>query len=742
MKGMFTKLTLAGVLTAGCLSVGHEAQARGPWPTMEWVKQLGSTGDDRAEAIDVDAQGNVYSITKYTANLALDFGNGVRNITKVGTQDYLIVKQSPNGEILWSYPIQAAAASIIANKIRVDKDGNVYVTGSYAGTVDFDNGPGVASYTSALNSRSRNSPDFFLLKLNTNGDFGWVRVAGGESGDLGTSIDFDANHEHVIVSGNFSYTVDFAFGGATNVLVNNSGSSFIAKFKVNGEKVWVKPLMATTTSGSSVTAWGVAVDNSGNVHAVGTFFKDFDADPGTGTAILTSVDHGDVFAVKLNSNGDYVWAKSMGGVMYDIAYDVAVDKVSNVYITGSFQSNANFETNGGTHFLYTKGGSDVFLTKLDDKGGMVYAYNMGSSTDDAGKSIKLDEFNNILIAGDFQSPRSDFDPYPNPEDTFNLVSYGGYDGFVLKLNNDAKFIWATNVGTKFGPDNCSGVAVRNGYVYVSGIFYQTADFDPAGGGITQLTVVGNSDAFVMKLNDCHKFPNPEDNPLAIAGDAVVCENGTYTYVAPSLEFVNAYEWILPTDWTGSSDTSSIEVVAAGDGTIQLKIYGFCDTVTLNMDIKNDAPEVVIVVNEDVLSVNTPENYASFQWYKDGDKIDGATNSSYEVDANGVYSVVATGEFGCSDSASYTVTNHTGINNVIASQISIYPNPAKNVVNVSSPIALTVNVMGIDGKILSSTNVAAGPNAVSVQNLVAGMYMLMMVDQNGELVKVEKVSIEK
>ena len=124
--------------------------------------------------------------------------------------------------------------------------------------------------------------------------------------------------------------------------------------------LWAKSMGGTLTE----IGLGNAVDGSGNVYTTGYFEGTADFDPGAGTANLTSAGSSDIFVSKLDANGNFLWAKSMGGTASDIGYSIAVDGSDNVYTTGYFGGTVDFDPGAGTASLTSAGGLDIFVSKL------------------------------------------------------------------------------------------------------------------------------------------------------------------------------------------------------------------------------------------------------------------------------------------------------------------------------------------------------------------------------------------
>ncbi|SVE51796.1 uncharacterized protein METZ01_LOCUS504650, partial [marine metagenome] len=230
-------------------------------------------------------------------------------------------------------------------------------------------------------------------------------------------------------------TVDFDPGSGTTNLTSNGGKDvFVSKLDSSGDLVWAKSFGGTSTE----SGYG-AVDSSGNVYTTGTFRNTVDFDPGAGTANLTSNGIYDVFVSKLDSSGNYVWAKSFGGTNSDVGRSVAVDSSGNVYTTGYFKSTpGDFDPGSGTANLTSNGVHDVFVSKLDSSGNYVWAKSFGGSGHDYGHSVAVDSSGNVYTTGFFNGT-VDFDPGAG---TAENTSTGGIDVFVSKLDSSGDYVWA------------------------------------------------------------------------------------------------------------------------------------------------------------------------------------------------------------------------------------------------------------------------------------------------------------
>jgi hypothetical protein len=378
----------------------------------------------------------------------------------------------------------------VGTSIISDASGNVYTTGAFQGTVDFDPGEGTFNLTSA------GMQDIFISKLDASGNFIWAKTMGSTIGDSGLSIALDYSG-NVYTTGAFQGTVDFDPGeGTFNLTSAGMQDIFISKLDASGNFIWAKT-MGSTIGDSGLS---IALDYSGNVYTTGYFYGTADFDPNIDTFNLTSSGGVDIFISKLDTYGNFLWAKALGSSNGDYGYSIAIDTLDNVFTTGYFQAIVDFDPGVGTFNLTSTGGTEIFISKLDSSGNFLWAKRLGGSTDDEGHSITIDGLGNVYITGLF-SGTADFDPNI---DTFNLTSSGGVDIFISKLDTYGNFLWAKGIGSTSSDDGRSIDIDGLDNVYTTGYFNGTADFDP-GTGTYNLTTANGIDVFISKLDASGNF---------------------------------------------------------------------------------------------------------------------------------------------------------------------------------------------------------------------------------------------
>jgi len=488
-----------------------------------------------------------------------------------------------------------------SNGIALDSMGNVYTTGYFEGTIDFDPGVGVLELT------SRGENDIFVQKLDARGNLAWAYHIGGEKRDEGDCIAVD-EAGNVYISGSFRGLVDFDPGVGIFTL-NSSGPNdlFVEKFDSNGNFLW-----ARTVGGlGGGVPYAIAVDRESNIYITGDFTSTADFDPGDGVFSLTSEGGNDIFVLKLDALGNFVWARGMGGRSFEFGQDVAVDSMGNVCTTGYFQGTVDFDPGAGTYNLVSKGYTDMYVQKLDSGGNFVWAHRIGGGSFDFGFGIAVDDGDNVYTTGSFLG-YDDFDPGP----ASRFLYARNDDIFVWKLNAYGKLVWARNMG---GDGNEAGLDIvvdGEGNVYNTGGFVGTAYFGP-NSGAPSLTSAGLSDIFVQKLDASGALvwarrmggPNAE-NGFGIAIDDLgsVCLTGAFkesadfdpgaaTFTVTSAGDQDGFVVKLGADVTPPNATN---IVAGIVGATNSESIGF--TVTFDDAIKNfDAPSDLIIVHNGTTS---------------------------------------------------------------------------------------------------------------------------------------------
>lgn len=613
-----------------------------PYGNLIWAKRVGGIGNEFTRSFCLDAGGNMYLTGSFQQSVDCDTGPGVFNLTASGVYDVFIIKLSAAGNFSWakqvggnldvsslcittdvfgsiclgggfsgtadfdpgpaSFPMSAAGFNDLfmmkldaggnftwakkvggssfnnnaAHGLSCDAAGNIYLSGAFSVTGDFDPGAGVYNLT------SHGQRDGFLAKYDRDGNFIWAKCVGGSGEDVTYKILTDAVG-NIYACGWFAGTVDFDPGpGIFNVTVPGDGI-FNLKLDINGNFVWAK-----TMNGPGYNNNGIcfALDNSGNLYTTGNFIGPVDFDPGPGTFIINGTGSLDIFISKLDNNGNFIWAKAMGGAGgNDQGYYISVDAYNNIYTTGHFGGTADFDPDAGLYNLTAADDWDIFIQKI----------GQCSGTDSV---INKSACNAYTLNGQTYSSSGTY---------FQTISNASGCDSIIKLNltvHSAAFVTVN-------PNICEGDQYFAGgsYQTTSGIYKDT------------LLTINGCDSIITTNLTVFRAPNPN-----LGADRKICSNSTVS-ITPGI--FSSYRW------QDHSSQSHYTVNSAGKYWVTVNDANNCAaTDTLNILSLDTIPTNFLPVDQDlclgnVLRITVP-NYFTYQWStgSTGDFIDVSTFGTY------------------------------------------------------------------------------------------------------------------
>jgi hypothetical protein len=406
--------------------------------------------------------------------------------------------------------------------VATDRSGNIYVTGFFSGTVNFDPS-GNTSLTAAGNT------GIFVAKYTSSDSLVWVRQMGGNATsssaltDSGNNIALDASGNVYVVgrfmdsSATFGSTILHATAGA------GGWNAFVEKLDANGTVQW-----AQTYGISDESAEGVGVDSSGNVYALGANWNNGNRNC-------------DIF--KFSPSGSAVWSESIYTQAFDSLDGFAVDRSGDVFVAANFTGTVNFSPTGKTHYVTSPevNVNSGFVLKLNTNGrfqwvsafiGQTVGSSIGSATL---QSLALDNSGDVVVGGSYGGTIS-FNGGP-----LVLPPAGG--GLLAKLDGSGALVWAEGlVGSSSlsslavdslnniygiagasvmefdasgnvvhvdtfsgtGSTSCAAISVEtNGTIVVVGGYEGTINFDPNGNngdGTMTSSSTTSDDLFILQLN--------------------------------------------------------------------------------------------------------------------------------------------------------------------------------------------------------------------------------------------------
>ena len=360
--------------------------------------------NDSGNAIAIDPNGYVYTTGYFSGTADFDPGEGSYELSALDDADIFVSKLDLDGNFRWAKQM-VGGKDDSGNSIAIDSNGNVYTTGYFSGTVDFD--PGNTKIVPIIGEEKGGAPK-------GSGDVGGDTTKEGEGGGDGGGpvppeiIDATSTYELTSLDGT---------------------DAFISKLDSDGNFVWAKQISGVgDDSGNSI-----ALDSNDNAYIAGYFSGTADFNPGDDVYELTPEDGTDAFISKLDSDGNFVWAKQLGGGINDSANSISLDSNDNAYITGYFSGEINHGLGENVHEIISEGGMDIFIEKLDSEGNFAWIKQIGGTGKDSGNSVKVDSAgNNIYTTGYFYDTAN----FNIGGDVYNQISSGLNDAFVLKLTKE------------------------------------------------------------------------------------------------------------------------------------------------------------------------------------------------------------------------------------------------------------------------------------------------------------------
>lgn len=491
-------------------------------PAFDWVvTSQNCAAADNSKAVVTDAAGNSYITGRFVGTADLDPGTGVANITTGPNGSFYVARYDAGGNYVWGIPI-VTTTSCETEGIALDANGNVIICGFLQGSGDFDPGVGIQTLTA-------NGSSAFVAKYDANGNYVWAFTMDATSSSACTSVQTDAAGD-IYVTGYFNDSLDFDPGVNTFYLSTTAQEhAYIAKYSSAGTLVFALPIGGTT--GSSVIPQRLAVSSAGSLAICGSVLGTADFDPGTGVQSFTAnPGNYDIFTAQYDAAGNFQWANVFGSAgnfssANDYGRGVCFDAAGNVIVSGQFQGTVDFDPTAGTQILTAIGDADAFIAKYSSAGLCQWAFHVGGTTVAYAIAVCTDAAGNIYTIGTFENT-VDFDPGTPVK---NLIAAGTnlYDAFVASYTPTGTYRWAFSLSSPSMADVGYGIATRGNWVYATGAYALTVDFDPAVTTASR-TYAGKYDLYLARYSmdasavtenagafGFDLYPNPADENITV-----------------------------------------------------------------------------------------------------------------------------------------------------------------------------------------------------------------------------------
>lgn len=685
---------------------------------LKWAKKTGGISEDYGTAVALDAQNNMYATGRFSGTVDFNPNVGQFNLTAVNFDPY-ITKYDKDGNWLWAKALTGTNSGW-GYGIACDATSNVISCGNFNGTLDLDPGQGTVNVTAS-------GMDAYLLKLDASGNYTWGFTVGGSGEENFSSVTTDASG-HIYVCGWFENTVDFDPGnGTTNLVSSGNKDIVVARYNASGALQWARRIGGSGADQAN----SLALDGAGNVLVTGSFSGTVDFNPGVGTNNLTSAGAEDIFVLKLNSSGDYVWANRAGSTTADKGISIHADASNNVIFGGTYTGTVDFNPGGGVANLTESGSADIFIAKWTSAGAYTWARSIGGNSVDLLGSIDVDASGAVYYTGYFRGT-ADLDP---GNGTFSVTASGIQDIMLSKLTSAGNFAWALHLG---GADLDGGYGLAldpYASIYTTGVFRSTVDFDP-GVGTVNLNSSGAYDAYYARYQQCS--PSAQNIPVSLCqGDSIFAAGawrktaGNYTdstisqfgcdsLVTRQVTIRPSYQITLnPQVCTGQSYTMPDGSTQSSTGVYQFgftSVYGCDSNYTVNLSVVNN------------YTVNASQPLCQ------GDSIQ---FGNAWISNSGTYNHQFTTSGGCDSNVTlnvFSVPQYAQTVSAVFCEGNTYTLPNGQTVNFPGIYNVTVpTVHGCDSAFAITLNVLATPDVViqpQNQNLPAGNNVNFTVNVTG------------
>ncbi len=372
-----------------------------------WIVPGGSTVSAAGYSVASDAGGNSYVTGSFEGAAAF----GGTNLVSHGGTDIFVAKYNADGQLLWARQAGGTHADVGLG-VAVDSLGACYVTGYFGSPAEFSGVP----------LKTTGSFDLFLAKYDPNGKLLWVTNTGTSVGVFGRAIAVDSQGNSYLTGG-FKYQAQFG----NNTFPNNEFSDiFVAKYGPTGQLRWAVQLGGEAED----VGTGIGVDDQGRSYVTGYFA----GDGFFGDDILTSVGDTDMFVARLDPDGQLDWVSQAGEAGTTQASALTLDPNGNVLVAGYFDQLAFF----GTNLLFSSGFYDLFLTKFDPAGNVLWARNTETSDAIGAAGVATDGSASVYVTGSFYGP-AEFN-------ALTLTNGPSAQLFVAKYDTDGNFAGARQAG--------------------------------------------------------------------------------------------------------------------------------------------------------------------------------------------------------------------------------------------------------------------------------------------------------
>lgn len=527
--------------------------------SVEWLNNSKGSNWDLVSDMVIDKENNIYLIGNYKDTIQSDkrlYGN---------QEEIFIAKFNSAGDSIWQYQLKSDNYRHIKS-IFIGESGQTYICGYKHSGIDKD----------SYKSKTRKETRLFIEKLDENGEKTFFADIIGNFKTMPIRL-IEKNDKGILLGGSFT-TINY---NDSTYKSDGKTDIFLYAFDVDG-----KPQDFLVLKGyGENTLNDIKMDLKGNTYLTGAFERELKINTNT----IYSKGRSDSYLIKLDPKLKVEFIKQQGGIYSDYGKSIEIDTNNNVFITGNFSGRLVLQNNDT---LVSKGKIDVFISKYNESGNLLWNRSFGGIGNEYLSSCILNNKNDIYLNGSF---RGDIE-----KGNFKIKSAGfSSDVFVAKFTNDGEFRFIEAIGDT-NTDFASRIVTDSlNYIYITGNFNQSMKVI---GDTTELAA--KEDFYLTKLYDCDFSPK-----IRLPNDTSVCEN-EFVIIADS-NFAK-YLW--------NETTGKFNYTADTTGTFYLKAYDEhgCITVDsiyvqINEPLQVDLGEDLLFKVGDLVYITTNEVFEEYLW---------------------------------------------------------------------------------------------------------------------------------
>jgi len=477
---------------------------------VQWLSQIRGSSFDLIQSSDATPDGKVASCGRFQGDLEVDGTDGNLNLPLNGETNGYLAIHNTDGLADQLLRLNCNSPSTYTD-VKINSNGSLYITGEFEETADLDPGEGVTEVTSSPQGAFNFTRDFFISKLDPDGNLEWYFKPTSFGDGLPSALTLNPNGGPTFAAysndfvqfefeGNEITYPDPGFGEHTYIFELDQDGTLLSHVLIQGE--------------GRVTIEDMIYDENGNLYCVGTSINEsFIDEDGSSQTIGIDENSFNALIFKISSNGNLDWSLNAQGLS-SFFTGVEINGENEILVSGYFSGLFQFDgDNYSADFASEDDSRDICALKFSSDGQLVNAAHISGPFDDINFDIELDSNNDIYLSGSFQSGL-DFDP--SDEDFVIDTGVGAASFYLAKYSPDLDLGWVYwgGSGVSFGDQGRQSHVLSDGQLIFTGYFSGTMDFD-ADSDEWIYNSEGSTDGFVVKLSNpdiLSVFSDQRENP--------------------------------------------------------------------------------------------------------------------------------------------------------------------------------------------------------------------------------------